>query len=250
MPVTADSGTIDADTGLLTADGLLSSVGQDAFGSGQTLGEVKAIIADDIARSDLGPQIVTALNAAVRRYQTERFFFNEGFLQFSTVEGQGFYDATTPVLLNGATQTAVTLGDIFMVDTAVVISGSTTYSLYPGSSARMDEADVIGSFSTPAWYAYFGRQVRLFPVPDGAYTVKLACHYKLPLPVNDLSANEWTNEASDLLLARAKWHLALHTIGDADLKARMELAIADALNMLAGRTNLMRGTGTVQGYNL
>src|ERR1700676_5299494 len=86
-----------------------------------TLGDMKARIADELARSDLGSQIATCINDAITVYQPHRLRFSESrdLCQFNTVIGQEFYTAAD----NPAIPT------IFMVDYIAVTIGVARFKI-------------------------------------------------------------------------------------------------------------------------
>ena len=78
-----------------------------------TLTALKATIADDLARSDMGSQIAAAITAAITHYKTTRFYFNETRgSTFTTVASQSRYtsadDADIPLWFD--------LDDVFVND--------------------------------------------------------------------------------------------------------------------------------------
>lgn len=206
-----------------------------------TLADMRDEILDDLDRADLASQAEKAIRKAIRRFQTERFHFNEKRFTFATVAGQALYGAGAHAYLP----------DLYTVDTVELIDGASTFELARAPVSEMDGSNVIGSTGQPAFWGYFDRQFRLHSVPNAVYTVQVSAHVKVaePAALSD-DGNAWMSEAWDLIASRAKWHLAVHLLKDGELASAMIGANADALNTLSGRVNKMGATGQVRAFGL
>ena len=56
----------------------------------------------------------------------------------------------------------------------------------------------------PVEYAIYNQQFRLYPVPDGEYTLELAYQKKLAALSNDTDTNAWMTDGEVLIRQRAK----------------------------------------------
>lgn len=204
-----------------------------------TLADLYAEIADDIERADLGPQIVTAVDRAIRFFQADRFFFNEGYVTFQTIAGSDVYAAGD----------AGAIPDLMAIDSVVVLDGSSPTILQRVDEAWIEAADQPTSQSQPCAYSYFERSLRLWPMPSDAWTVRLMAHVRLPAPGLD-EANAWTDEASSLIAAWAKRHLARNSLRNPVMARDQSEIIAEELSALQGRSNVIASTGQVQAYDL
>ncbi|SFV11682.1 MULTISPECIES: hypothetical protein [unclassified Methylobacterium] len=204
-----------------------------------TLADLYAEIADDIERADLGPQIATAVDRAIRFFQPDRFFFNEGYVTFQTIPGSDVY----------ASGDAGAIPDLMAIDSVVMLDGSTPTVLQRVDEAGIEAADQPSSQSQPFAYSYFERSLRLWPMPSDVWTVRVMAHVRLPAPALD-EANAWTDEASGLIAARAKWHLALNALRSAPMAQMQAQIVDDELRALRGRSNVIASTGQVQAYYL
>lgn len=204
-----------------------------------TLADLHAEIADDIERADLDPQIATAVERAIRFFQPERFFFNEGFVSFQTIPGADVYAAGD----------AAAIPELMAIDSAVVVENDQTWPLRRVDEAWVERADGQASTAYPCAFSYFARSLRLWPVPSGEWTVRLMAHQRLPVPALD-EANAWTDEAGSLIAARAKRHLALNALRDPAMAQAQSAIMADELEALRGRSNVIASTGQVQAYYL
>ncbi|MEE7505216.1 hypothetical protein [Methylobacterium mesophilicum] len=204
-----------------------------------TLADLYAEIADDIERADLGPQIATAVDRAIRFFQPDRFFFNEGYVTFETIAGSDVYAAGD----------AGAIPDLMAIDSVVMLDGATPTVLQRVDEAWIEKGDEPTSQSRPCAYAYFERSLRLWPMPSDVWTVRIMAHVRLPAPALD-EANAWTDEASGLIAARAKWHLALNALRSAPMAQMQAQIVDDELRALRGRSNVIASTGQVQAYYL
>lgn len=176
---------------------------------------LKATIADDLIRSDLTTQIGEAIDTAIKFYQNHRFYFNEvRSVTFATVASQSTYassDSTNIPLF-------VHLDSVYLVD-----SSSRVWELSRTDPIDMEFLlDSSASEGRPYEYAYFESSFRLYPIPDGIYTVRPMGVIKKAVPATDGEAdNVWMTEAYELIRCRAKAILAEHTLVDPDLMIRM-----------------------------
>lgn len=192
-----------------------------------TLGDLKARIKNDIFREDLDQQIAESIGDAIRYYQRKRFFFNERRdVTFQTVPGQIWYG-------EDVTSVALDLDNVFYVRTDSDVS----------QLRRTDTedfaylTDASASRGEPFIYAYYGRQIGVYPIPDKAYTIRLIGQFKLGAPANDtVSDNPWTNEAFELIRCRAKAYLYAHHIQDPQMAVVFNGLERDELASLIGET--------------
>lgn len=194
-----------------------------------TLAIMKARIADELARSDLTSQIAYAITDAIAAYEDERFHFNESrALTFSTVASQEFYTSSD----------SANIGLVQKIDYAKVYVGTQPYDLAYERPEDMESLSVSGTQTGTPWaYTWYGNAIRLYPIPDQVYTVRLGASYKLAAPASDAEANNaWMTHAERLIRSRAKLELALHVLKDPDLAQTMVQAVEEALNQLHGRT--------------
>ena len=195
-----------------------------------TLAIMKARIADELARSDLTSQIAYAISDAIGAYNNERFHFNETRSNtFSTVADQEFYGVSD----------AAFIGTMNVIDYVYAYNGNQPYRLMPETPSAMESFSLNGSYRGQPWnYCWYGNQVRLYPTPDQAYTIRMAGSIKSAEPATDAeTSNPWMTHAGRLIRARAKLELALHVLKDPDLATTMNAAVMDAFEDLKSETN-------------
>lgn len=204
-----------------------------------TLGTMMDRIADELDRSDLTSQIQKAIQTAIDRYQRKRFFFNEArSLTFNTVDGQEFYTSADSSDIPNL---------LFIDNVKLTISGSDKIDLERRqySELEYDSANSTNDEGQPTAYAYYNKQLRLYPIPNAAYAVRVSGVFAL----SDLSAtadtNAWMTDAEALIRSRAKRELLTHVIRDAEGATAMAQAEAEELQSLIQETNARSGTGAI-----
>jgi hypothetical protein len=197
---------------------------------------MKARIADELARDDLTSQIVYAIADAIDAYQDERWYFNESrAITVTTVADQEFYSSSD----------ASAIGTITKIDYVFIYIGDQPYELLPLKPADIEAASVNGtSTGEPSWYCWYNNQIRLYPVPSDAWTVRIGAAVTVAAPATDGEAdNPWMTKAERLIRSRAKLELALHVLKDTDLAATMSQAVEEAFEQLKERTNQLTQSG-------
>jgi len=200
-----------------------------------TLAIMKARIADELSRSDLTSQIALAISDAIAAYEDERFLFNESRnVVFSTTASQEFYDSTD----------AAAIGTINKIDYAVVtVNGDVQELRYQTPEDMEHLSDGVPATGAPWDYTFYDQQIRLYPTPDAAYTVRFAANVIAAAPASDgETGNPWMTYAERLIRSRAKNELALHVTKDMEEAQRMAVAVQEAYDQLKGRTNMLTQT--------
>ncbi len=202
-----------------------------------TRAEMIAEMEDEMDRSD-ATAFASKISAAIRKFQKERFWFNESrSVTFNTVQGTSDYSFAT-------------IGtEFYTIDAAFITDGSTVRELGNQDYVRLEY--LLGNAGTtqgsPTLFGYIEKSLRLYPIPNGVYTIRLEGHAKLAEPANDAdTANDWMNEAYDLIKADAKRRLFAQKYRDTEGAAIETIAVADALSDLRDATTSKIGTGIVR----
>lgn len=203
------------------------------------LAAMKARIADELARDDLVAQIALAISDAINFYKNERFEFNESRdLTFATVAQQEAYGAAA----NAAIATLRSF-DYLLLYVGGILQGE----IRRRQSLEIELANNSGNFyGQPRNFAFYNRQIRLSPIPDAVYTVRIAGRITYAAPASDDEAgNPWMIEAEALIRKRAKYDLALNVTKDIEEAQRLAPQITETLETLTGAANRLTGTGMV-----
>lgn len=203
---------------------------------------LKTEILDDLDRASAtdGSRVLAAISAAIKFYQPRRFFFNESrSVTFSTVDGTDSYDFGT-----GEEITT----EFYTMDAVYVLETPQQHQLSPIDYRALELLiDSTGpTEGRPRRYAYINRALRLYPVPDAVYTMRVVGHIKAAEPATDDTANNvWFTEAYELIHCRAKALLYAHAYEDPNMAMIMRAAEADALQALNAATQSKIGTGQI-----
>lgn len=206
-----------------------------------TKADLAAKIADDLARSDLSTQITDAINYSIKRYERERFWFND-------------QDNITATLTISAAQLA--LSDIpvklFQIDRVrLELSSSTYLDLYPRDRNWIAARQDIQLTSMPVEYCVYDEALQFDSIADQSYRLVLdgvvsIADTATSNSYSNGSAATWFNEARDMIRADAKRDLYTHVIKDFEFAARMNETAQYEFNQLKGRTNRIRKSGQIR----
>jgi len=203
-----------------------------------TFAQMKTRIADDIKRSDLATQIGIAINRAIEFYEKDRFFFSETSGTFATVSGQESYGTSDNVPSTIAEIDEVTLTE----------SSSNIFPLDKTSFSSIRAMNVGGTTATgvPLDYTYYMEKFWLTPIPNGVYTVTVYFKKNYASLSADGDTNDYTEEAEDLIEARARWWLYKRIIKDYEAAGEAKIEELEALSSLQSKTTMLITSGAVR----
>jgi hypothetical protein len=188
-----------------------------------------ARISDEITDPKVSARIPNAIQAAIRFYESERFWFNEGESTTSTVDGQQAYAMPTD-FLEGEALTVTLSGIRFPMKRR------------PWSWLRRH--NLLSTTTTlPRNWAYFADQMFLYPVPDKVYTLTLSYLKRLAALAAYADTNDWMVHGEELIRTRVQWDLMFHTVKDYKAAAMLAVAVDDALSNLRGKSEQKIATG-------
>lgn len=200
---------------------------------------MKARVASELRRSNITTQIASAISTAIAAYQGERWMFNEyRDKTFATVSSQEFYTSSDDA----------DIGLLVKLDYMKLLNGNTPYTLNPADPSTTETLSDSGTITgQPTDYVWYQQRIRLYPVPDAIYTVRMAGVFIAAEPATDGEAsNPWMTTGERLIRSRAKWELAKHVLYDADLASNMAEATMEAWGDMKARTNRQTGRGLVR----
>lgn len=164
--------------------------------------------------------IQNAVASAIAKWERESFYFNESFDYtvplFTTVAGQEFYTSAD----------ATAIADTPYILELSLLINATRSAITQRSWQYIDQMPTTPtSRGMPTDWAYFAQQIRLYPIPDGAYPVRASRQKRIDALSADDDSNAWTEDAYDLIRSEAKLILAREVLHDDDIAARMTMAI-------------------------
>jgi hypothetical protein len=202
-----------------------------------TYGTMQDRIADELDRTDMTTQIQRAIKSAIKAYEQTRFWFNESrSFTFSTVDGQEFYTSSDNS----------DIPSILAIDTVqLAISGSDKYLLERVSYEEIEATSANGTADEgqPTWFCYYNKELRLYPIPDAVYTVRVSGVWSL----SDLSlttdTNNWMTNGEILIRQRAKRIIYTDVILDPEAAQIAATSEKEEFRELIRGTNFRSSTG-------
>lgn len=197
------------------------------------LEDLRDNVADYINRTDLNTQIDRAINRAIEYYsRTPRFWFQENIATFSTVASQFQY-----------TTTDMGITDINKIDDVLFQLNSTTnITLHPRTYHWIRFANESNTPGVTNDYAWYENSLWLYPVPDGVYTVTVS-YLKSYTTLVEGQSNDFTNNAADLIEARAMWTIYSRILKNTELATQAKADENDALLALMTQTSRLSSSG-------
>ena len=152
-----------------------------------------------VRRDGLTADIKDAIIRAIHFFEGDRFHFNEGEASAVTSTGVAMY--TLPLDYREADTFKITYD-----------SAGNSYTLRPVTYQYINEIDINQNtgWGQPNLYATYRDQLRLYPIPDAAYTLTLSYQKDL----QDVSAssstaatNAWFTDGANLISAKTMAYL-------------------------------------------
>lgn len=206
-----------------------------------TLAVLKARIADELSRSDLTSQIVYAISDAVKNYQSTRFWFNETRgTTFSTVASQEHYGSAANT----------NIPNLLLIDQIVITTGTSNTELCKVDDRVLEEMDTTSTGGLPWAYSYYAQQIRLYPIPDAIYSVRITGVVRIDVPAADGDSNAWMTDGEELIRNRAKSLIYSDVIRNNEMAQISDAREKAALKRLLMETSRRKGVSTIRPVEL
>ncbi len=198
-----------------------------------TYGTVRNRILSDLNRTspnDLTSSVETEIQTAIAFYERRRFWFLEGRATAETIVGQEYY----------------ALPEDFRDDDSLTITvNGNTYPLMKRTYENLEQWFVqTASFTgQPSDYAIYDEQIRLYPVPNGQYTLKLSYYKQLSTLEAESDTNAWMVEGESLIRSRVEWLLFARKLRDYDAAQACKAVEAEELEQHEKLTRARLMTG-------
>lgn len=225
----------------VTTGGPIDSIGPLVPNTTPSFSNLVTQIADEIddTTSEYTAQIQTAIFSAIRFCERSTYYFNETRdVTFQTVVGQAFYDdADEP-----------NIPTLIRIQFAYIEDNGQNLELIRAAPDYLEVIDdTLGSQNKPVLWTYVDQKIRLYPVPNAAYTIRLQLGPYRIAPITDPSdSNVWTVEAFDMIKARAKYLLYKDILKEPNFAAEALNDYRDQHNALMGETDDRHRTGVIR----
>lgn len=168
-----------------------------------TLATMRNRILDDLMRNDLTSQAESSIKSAIAFYENRRFWFLEQRATASTIDGQEFYGLPS---------------DFLDEDVVSITVNNWSYPLIKRTFKTTEDWFVKANTykGYPTDYAIYDEQIRLYPIPNGQYTMTIAYYKRLTSLTLETDSNDWLIEGEELIRSRAEWDLYARTLRDFD----------------------------------
>lgn len=194
-----------------------------------TYGTMQTRIADEIGDSGLTTQIRRAIQSAIAHYEGTRFWFKEERATSTTSAGTEFYALPS---------------DFQELDSLLITVNGNRYTLTQRDWGYLEALSVTtANTAQPMDFAIYEEQLRLYPVPNDAYTLTMSYVRSLSTLSDDSDSNAWMTSGEELIRSRAKWDVLAHVTMDPGQAAVAKAAEMAALQNLLSRTTRRIATG-------
>ena len=195
-----------------------------------SLSELKARIIAETNRADLGAgeeledMLALCIARAIEHHSDEQFWFNRESATAATAAGKAF--VPTPYAVRIAHAVAGDHGPLRRVPIE-----------------RIEQRGACAG--APREWAAKGDLIALWPVPDVSYALTIHGVAQIDAPESASDCNAWTNEAADLIAARARFLLYRDIFRDVEGTQLAAQAEGEALSKLRRETR-RRGAAPLQ----
>lgn len=197
-----------------------------------SLETIRDNIADMLARSDLATQIDAQINAAVRHYESERFWFNEDRISFSCSSSIVEYTLSASTYVLNVLSVQITRNE-------------STYVINPIPEQERLSYDTNNVEGDPSWYSMYGGKFIPYPRPSAAYTATLNV-ITAPATLSATSdTNVFTENAEALIESRAAAYICLRYTDDQDRAKVFKMLEQEALFELRKRSGRLTPTAII-----
>jgi hypothetical protein len=201
-------------------------------------GTMQTRIANEIRRTDLTSEIAQEIQDAIKFYAGERLWFSESRSStFTTVASQEFYTSAD----------LATIPNIYKIDELVITISGNRFPLNRRDWDYLEHVAMNPSTNgQPQDWAYYGQQIRLYPIPDGAYTVRVAGIFDLGTLSASADTNAWMVEGEQLIRAMAKMKLHMNRTHDSESATEAANMVEISLGNLRTKNTAHLSSGRVR----
>lgn len=196
------------------------------------LATLKARIARELHRADLSVDIANAIQSAIRYYRSRPFEFGEATETLTTTIGTAAYARPA----------------VAAIHSIGCIASGLDYILNPVNFSRYERlAGDPADRGQPQAFSFYGGSLYLWPLPDRAYPLTLRYQKRVDPPSLDTDVTVWTDDAEDLIRARAKKLICRDVTMNANGMQAAQMAEAEALDRLLDEALRNQDVGRLAG---
>lgn len=173
-----------------------------------TLSDIETRIFDEV-KLTASTAVRNAVLSAVKWYRNHRFWFNEMALTFTATSSIAGYTLST--IISAA---ALPVRDVLKIDSAAISLNNRRYRLTRIPYKRYIDLDPSLVFGFPTQFTIHRGIFFFYPTPSQTFTTEVSGLWNITLTSSGSSSNVWTNEASELILTRAKADYYLNFLHD------------------------------------
>ena len=183
-------------------------------------------------------EIKLAILSAIDHYTRMPFYFLESRAEtFNTVADQEYY---------GSADLAA-IPNIARIDALTITVNSTRTQLDRQSFDYIDHKNSISTITgRPADYCYYAKQIRLSPIPDDVYSIRVAGDIRLAVLSADADTDAWMTDGERLIRFRASYDLWANVMSDDARAATAKRNELDELKALIVEGNMRTSSGKVR----
>jgi hypothetical protein len=181
-------------------------------------------IADELANDGdiTTAQINYAIQDTIKQYERRPWWFNQKTATFPTIASQEYYGSSD----------LADIPNIVQIIAATVTVSNLKAPLKALDYVSIDDEQDGSVTGEPRVFASFKNEIRLFPIPNDAYTITLSYIYRLTALSADADTNAWMVEAEELIRSGAKRRIALNYLESEEVAARFAVMEREAFTEL------------------
>lgn len=159
---------------------------------------------DCLNRIDLIPEAKRAIQSMIRRYEKQRWWFNETSTAVNCSAGQAFVVAPS---------------DLLAPQELRVSLNSDRCQLRDLDYSDLQDQNDSSATGRPIWYCHFGENFLLAPIPDSAYPITVTYLQKLSALSADSDTNSFLSAMEDCIVYGAASIVAAN-LGNVDIAVK------------------------------
>jgi hypothetical protein len=204
-----------------------------------TYGDLVNEVLNETRRVSMSDVVSNLILDSIAYYECERFFFNEFTETFSVSSSQDTYTSTD----------ASFIPRIMEFDTMrLTVSSNDKPTLNKWTWQQMEDLNYGNSTGQPFAYAYWGQQIRFYPVPDDGYEIRFSGVVTDTSLSLSTDVNNWTQRGKGKDLVKWRTEMLLYAMylrddANAGRAAGLERMEFDKLKK---RGNRSQGTGEIE----